>query len=201
MNCIVFHAVDLGLSVKWSTCNLGATKPEECGDYYGWGETIGWQGMHDWSFYKWCNYGRPDCLSKYNTNSNYGGNVDNKTVLDAADDVARVKLGGTWRMPTRAECEELLKKCTWTWTTRGGVNGYKVTSKIHDNSIFLPAAGCWDGTTLYGLGESGGFWSSSLNTGCPRFAFQIGFHRDGAYGSSNGTNRYLGCSIRPVFSE
>jgi hypothetical protein len=129
--------VDLGLSVKWATCNVGATKPEEYGDYFAWGETTP-KDAYDWSTYKWCN-GGPSTQTKYCTNSSYG-TVDNKTTLDLSDDAACANWGGSWRMPTRAEQDELRNNCTWTWTTQNGVNGYKVTG-TNGNSIFLPAAG------------------------------------------------------------
>ena len=92
-----------------------------------------------WTAYKWYN-GSSSSFTKYNTKSIWG-KVDNKTVLDPKDDVAHVKLGGSWRMPTDAEWMELKNNCTWTWTTQNGINGYKVTSNKNGASIFLPAAG------------------------------------------------------------
>ena len=131
-----YEAVDLGLpsGIKWATCNVGATKPEEFGGYYAWGETEE-KDDYSWGTYKWCN-GSSTTMTKYCIDSSYG-TVDNKTVLDLEDDVAHVKWGGSWRMPTRAEQEELRNNCTWTWTTQNAVNGYKVTSKTNGNSIFL----------------------------------------------------------------
>ena len=184
---------DLGLSVKWATCNFGADKPEEYGDYYAWGEIVT-KMTYDWSVYKWCN-GTQESLTKYNTNSSYG-RVDNKAVLDAADDVATAKLGGRWRMPTDAEWTELRNKCIWTWTTQNGVNGYRVTSKINGNSIFLPAAGGRFGADLSDAGSYGRYWSSSLNTGSPNNAWRVSFYSDGVFG--NYVNRYYGQSVRPV---
>ena len=137
--------VDLGLSVKWATCNVGANSPEEYGDYFAWGETKP-KDSYKWSTYKWCN-GSKDKLTKYCKESYYG-RVDNKTVLDLVDDAAHVNLGGAWRMPTKEEIRELKDNCTWTWTTQNGVNGYLVTSKKNDNSIFLPAAGYRSGSDL-----------------------------------------------------
>ncbi|MDY4512770.1 MAG: hypothetical protein SPE10_04900, partial [Paludibacteraceae bacterium] len=109
--------VDLGLSVKWATCNVGASKPEEYGNYYAWGETTT-KSTYNWSTYKWCN-GSKTTLTKYNTSSSYG-TVDNKTVLELADDAARANWGGAWRMPTDAEWTELRENCTWTWITKNG---------------------------------------------------------------------------------
>ena len=185
--------VDLGLSVKWATCNVGATKPEEYGDYFAWGETHP-RDYYDWSTYKWCN-GSYNTLTKYNNSSSYG-TVDNKTQLELSDDAARANWGGSWRMPTTEEQQELINNCTWTWTTQNGVNGYKVTSKKNGNSIFLPAAGYRDGSSLYYAGCYGYYWSSSLNTYYPIDAYYLYFYSgivDWYY-----ISRYYGFSVRPV---
>ena len=188
--------VDLGLpsGLKWATCNVGATKPEEYGGYYAWGETEEKEN-YDWSTYKWCN-GSYYTQTKYCTNGSYG-TVDNKTVLDLEDDVAHVKWGGNWRMPTQAEQDELRTKCTWTWTTQNGVNGYKVTSKTNGNSIFFPAAGCRNGAYLNYSGSGGDYWSSSLFGGDSDYAYGLGFS-SGCYNWSDYDRRYYGFSVRPV---
>ncbi len=185
--------VDLGLSVKWATCNVGANKPEDYGDYFAWGETQP-KSKYDWSTYKWCK-GSKESQTKYCTSSSYG-TVDNKTVLEAADDAARAKWGGSWRMPTKAEQDELREKCTWTWTTQNGVNGYKVTSKSNGKSIFLPAAGCRYVSSLRYAGSSGRYWSSSLGTDGPSDAYYLGFGASdvGWYYDY----RFYGQSVRPV---
>ncbi len=185
--------VDLGLSVKWATCNLGAHQPEEYGDYYAWGETE-IKMTYDWSVYKWSN-GSSSSLTKYNTNSSLG-RVDHKTVLDPADDVAKVKLGGSWRMPSDTEWTELRTKCTWTWTTQSGVNGYRVTSKINGNSIFLPVAGFRLNSDPYIVGISGYYWSSSLDTDSPYRACYVCFYF-GEVGRGY-YYRFVGQSVRPV---
>lgn len=156
------EAVDLGLSVKWASFNLGATAPEGYGDYYAWGE-IETKSNYSWETYKWCN-GTAESLSftKYNTRSDLG-TVDNKTVLDPEDDVAHVALGGSWRMPTNAEWTELRENCTWTSTTQSEVIGYKVTGP-NGNSIFLPAAGEMTDSNLGKAGTFGLYWSSTLIT-------------------------------------
>ncbi len=156
------RAIDLGLpsGIKWASCNVGATKPEEFGGYYAWGETEE-KNDYSWSTYKYCN-GDYDTLTKYCTDSRYG-TVDNKTTLEPTDDVATVKWGGSWRMPTRAEQDELRNSCTWTWTTLNGVNGYRVTGP-NGNSIFLPAAGDCLGTEVIVMGSVGYYWSSSLGS-------------------------------------
>ena len=167
--------VDLGLSVKWATCNVGASKPEEYGDYFAWGETQP-KSTYNWSTYKYCN-GSYNTLTKYNNSSSYG-TVDNKTKLELSDDAARANWGGSWRMPTRAEQGELRENCTWTWTTQNGVNGYKVTSKKNGNSIFLPAAGYRDVSSLSNAGSYGDYWSSSLFSGSPSRAYDLDFYSD-----------------------
>ena len=186
--------VDLGLSVNWATCNVGESKPEEYGDYFAWGETQP-KDYYDWSTYKWCN-GSSDTQIKYCTDS-YFGTVDNKTQLDLSDDAARANWGGSWRMPTKAEQDELCNNCTWTWTTQNGVNGYKVTSKSNGNSIFLPAAGYRYGSGLDLAGSSGYYWSSSLYTDSPDRAYGLRFNSDNVVWSDHYRRRY-GFSVRPV---
>ena len=187
--------VDLGLpsGLKWATCNVGATEPEEFGGYYAWGE-VHQQGYYDWSTYKWCN-GSDDTMTKYCTNSRYG-TVDNKTVLDLEDDVAHVKWGGSWRMPTLDELKELKNNCTWIWTTQNGVNGYKVASKTNGNSIFLPAAGRFEGMYLNNSGIYGYYLSGSLYESGSCEACNLVFG-SGEYGCDCYT-RCTGLSVRPV---
>lgn len=191
------NAVDLGLSVKWAECNLGASAPEEYGDYYAWGETET-KEVYSWVSYKFRTSGENwdnVKFSKYNTNESYG-TVDNKTVLDPEDDVAHVKLGGSWRLPTDQEWTELRTQCTWTWTTENGVNGRRVTGP-NGNSIFLPAAGGRGGTGLSGVGSLGSYWSSSLSSGYPIGAWYVYFYSDDVYRGDYGS-RYYGLSVRPV---
>lgn len=199
-----YRYVDLGLSVKWATCNVGATKPEEYGDYYAWGETET-KADYSWSTYKWCN-GSSSTLTKYCNNSSYGnyGFTDTKTTLYPEDDVAHVKWGGSWRMPTQAEQDDLCNKCAWTWYSSGntefnGVAGYKVTSNIEgykDRFIFLPAAGYRNGTGLDTVGSGGNYWSSSLRTDGPYFAYDLHFSSGYVYWSY--CYRSYGLSVRPV---
>ena len=186
------EAIDLGLSVKWATCNVGANIPWEYGVYYAWGEREE-KSYYHWSTYKWYS-GSSDSMTKYCTSSTSGNdNIDGKTVLDPEDDVAHIKWGGNWRMPTKAEQDELRNSCTWTWTTQNGVNGYKVTGP-NGNSIFLPAAGYRYGTEASDRGSYGYYWSSSLNS--RRTAFYLYFG-SGDYGRVDGY-RYYGLSVRPV---
>ena len=188
-------AVDLGLSVYWATCNLGAAKPEDYGDYYAWGET---EPKED---YSWSNYkfgtSSSGQIFKYNTINSYGS-IDNKTVLEPEDDVAHVKLGGKWRMPTDAEWTELRTKCTWTWVTNyngSGING-RLVKATNGNSIFLPAAGYRYDTGRDKAGSRGYYWSSSLSTGFPDEAWRASFDSDNV--SRYTDYRYYGLSVRPV---
>ena len=199
--------VDLGLSVKWASCNLGASSPEEYGGYYQWAGT---EDVSDKSIYlDWnnCPYHRtgssiPTGWTKYNTLSAQG-TVDNKTVLDLEDDAAHVAIGEGWRMPTDAEWTELLENCTWTWTSDyngTGVAGRIVTSKksgYTDKSIFLPAAGYRLNDSLDGVGVDGRYWSSSRTGVNARFADSEDFRSDSVEVGNNGT-RWNGRSIRPV---
>jgi hypothetical protein len=188
--------VDLGLpsGLKWATCNVGATTPEDYGDYFAWGE-VEPKEYYDWSTYK---YGTGyNQLTKYCTQSSYGkdGFTDNKTVLDPEDDAATVNWGGSWRMPTTAEQDELRNNCTWTWTTQNGVNGYKVVGP-NGNSIFLPAAGYMYEGALYVAGSSGYYRSSSLATYNPDYAYYVGFYSDVVDWYDD--FRYYGFTVRPV---
>ena len=193
------EAVDLGLpsGVKWAAFNVGATKPEEYGGYYAWGETEE-KSDYSWSTYKWCK-GSETSMTKYCTDSSYG-TVDNKTVLDLEDDVAHVNWGGSWRMPTRAEQDELRENCVWIWTTLNGVNGYKVISKTNGNSIFLPAAGYRNGSEVHYRDSYGYCWSSSLYGSNSNTAYYLNFSSDGL-NYFNGGFRFYGRSVRPVYGE
>ena len=188
------HAyVDLGLSVKWATCNVGADSPEDYGDYFAWGETKP-KYTYDWNTYKWCR-DTAATLTKYCTDR-YNGTVDNKKQLDLSDDAAHVNWGGSWRMPTHDELIELYEKCSWTWTTRNGVKGYKVTSKTNGHSIFLPAAGYRGDGSLRFAGSYGYYWSSFLYLGDQSCAWYVHFDSSevdlDAYVCSNGR------PVRPV---
>ena len=187
--------VDLGLSVMWATCNLGATTPEAYGHYFAWGET---QTPAD---YQWASYvhgAAPDKLTKYCNDPavGLGAYTDRKKVLEPADDAATTHWGKAWRMPTHKEMEELCSKCTWTWTSENGVNGYKVEAK-NGNSIFLPAAGSFGGTQVHFEGAAGFYWCSNLSQENPRYAYSLGFNQEEI--SCNGDAfRLIRRSIRPV---
>ena len=189
----VADAVNLGLSVKWASWNVGAESPEDYGGYYAWGETEE-KSSYDWSTYKWCD-GSYDTQTKYCTASDYGI-VDNKTVLDSWDDVAHVKWGGGWRMPTRDEIKELCEKCSWEWTSVNGIYGQKVTGP-NGNSIFLPAAGFRDGTEVYRRGSRGRYWSGTLDEDYSSSACYLLFDSVRGYWSG-GCIRRGGLTVRPV---
>ena len=183
--------VDLGLpsKLKWAKWNLGATSPEEYGDYFAWGETAP-KTDYSWSTYF-------DTTDEGSTFTKYA--PDKKTVLDPEDDAAYAALGGKFRMPTDAEWTELSEKCTWTWkTTADGyaTNGYLVTGP-NNNTIFLPAAGYRDGTTLKDAGSWGYYWSSSLHGFIPTLAKEVSFTSLAVYNES-GHIRYSGQSVRAV---
>lgn len=183
--------VDLGLSVKWATMNVGATSPEGYGDYFAWGETKPQaDNRYLWSSYKWCK-GSIDTMTKYCTDSQYGM-VDNKRVLELSDDAARANWGGSWRVPSLAEIKELKDNCTFVWITQNGVKGYKVTSKKNGNTIFLPAAGSRWGRNLYDAGSYGYYWSSTLSPGGGSCACSLYF------GYWHYDYRGLGRSVRAV---
>ena len=174
------EAVDLGLpsGIKWATCNIGAGSPSDYGNYYAWGETRT----------KLSYYGN-GISATYRKNL---GDISG----DSRYDAARRNWGGSWRMPTEAECQELVDNCTWTWTMLGGHNGYKVTSKKNGNSIFLPAAGYRYGWSLNSQGGNGRYWSSTPDESYTSYACNLSF------GSSQHLvfrhERYDGSTVRPV---
>ena len=168
--------VDLGLSVKWATCNVGATLPSDYGDYFAWGEI--------------------STKSSYTENNSktykkHMGDIAGNSKYDAA----RANWGSTWRMPTKKEFQELKDQCIWTWTSQGGHSGYRVTSKTNGNSIFLPAAGWRSEESLNGVGSHGYYWSADpySNTN----GSSLGF--DSSYVTPRGNlYRAHGFSVRPV---
>ena len=182
-----YEYVDLGLSVKWATCNVGANSPEAYGDYFAWGETSTKETYVDDN----CpTYG----LSYSELKSQ--GYIDGNGNLTSQYDAATANWGGDWRMPTEAEQKELFNNCTWTWTTQNGVNGYNVKGP-NGNSIFLPAAGSRYRSSLNDAGSDGFYWSSTpydYNHGvrADDLFFNSDFHRRGCDYCDRGQ------SVRPV---
>lgn len=166
--------VDLGLSVKWATCNVGASSPSEYGSYFAWGET--------------------KTKSEYWDSVAYGKNFGDISG-DSRFDAARANWGGSWRLPTKAECQELVDKCKWTWTTQGRHNGYNVVGP-NGNSIFLPVAGFRERASLASAGECGYYWSSIPRGSMTQYAYCLGF--DSTISGVGWGNRSDGQSIRPV---
>ena len=187
--------VDLGLSVKWATMNVGATSPEDYGDYFAWGETST-RDAYSWGTYKWCDANNNYSMTKYN-------DFDGKTILDASDDAAHINWGSAWRMPTYEEMDELCntQNCKWEWTTQNNVKGYLVTSKkadFTDKSIFFPAAGGYNGSTNGEAGAYGYYLTASRNVS-PYYARYMDFASDYVgFGYGGEFYRYTGYPVRPV---
>ena len=176
------YYVDLGLpsGVKWATCNVGASSPEDYGDYFAWGETS------PKAEYTWEN-----SVTFGEQMSDISGN--------AQHDAATANWGGSWRMPTNDEMQELVDHCEWEWTEVNGVNGSRVIGP-NGSCIFLPAAGYRDGSSLYLAGYFGYYWSSTPDDGGDdNSAFYLGFGFDNGYGLVFWYgNRYDGLTVRPI---
>ena len=171
--------VDLGLSVKWATCNVGASSPSDYGNYYAWGET------------------RTKSEYTVDNSSTYGKSMGDISG-DSRYDAARANWGGPWRLPTQAEMQELIDKCTWIWTSQGGHNGYRVTGP-NGNSIFLPAAGYRYGSSLNSAGDDGGYSDSTPFWSNVRFAFGLDFYS--SFHELGWAYRHHGRSVRPVSGD
>ena len=188
MGVVNGHAwVDLGLpsGTKWATCNVGATTPEEYGDYFAWGNTTTKSGYSDF-----CpTYGL--IISQLQSQ----GYIDSEGNLNPQYDAARANWGGSWRMPTESEMQELIDKCTWTWTTYNGVKGYNVEGP-NGNSIFLPAAGYRTGSSLSYAGSYGRYWSSAPYEDYDDYAYSLYFYSD--YHGMGNYGRGSGRSVRSV---
>ena len=184
--------VDLGLSVKWATFNVGATSPEDYGDYFAWGETEP-KETYSWATYKWCD-GTDANMTKYNK-------TDGKTTLELADDAAHVIWGDRWRMPTKAEMQELFDKCTWEADTVHGMSGKRVTGP-NGNSIFIPTIGYYNddhGTGIQGLRTIAYLWTSSTPGNANAYDLLL-YHSTLSDGVNSNTRR-VGMPIRPVYDE
>ena len=190
--------VDLGLpsGLLWATRNVGATSPEDYGDYFAWGETQSNKQFYDGFSYIYMERGDHGfLLTKYCNDPlfGYNGFTDNLTILQPGDDAATANFGG--RTPTKEEWEELMNNTTATWTTQNGVNGLLFTA-INGNSLFLPAAGYHYGNSPDFYGRRGHYWSSSLYTDSPYYAWRFHFKSD--YQMVQEESRYFGFPVRAV---
>lgn len=190
--------VDLGLPSKvlWATYNVGATMPQETGDFFSWGETEP-KADYRWATYKWCN-GSDKSMTKYCHSSEYGI-VDNKRRLDSEDDAATANWKENWRMPTTLEQKEMLNGCSWIWVTNfnnTGVSGLFGTSKTNGNTIFLPAAGYYDGTK-YTPNSSNAYWSSETDENIVSDS-RIIYNPNSTTLKTSYSHRYYGRTVRAV---
>lgn len=181
------EAVDLGLpsGLKWATCNVGATKPEEAGYYICWAELEVKEECGSTN-YKWRT--SSGSMTKYNDNNN--------TVLQLEDDVANVLWGGSWRYPTKLECQELVNKCTRTAVTQNGVQGYLFTGP-NGNSIFLPTCGYKNGKDIVNS-DKGYYWTRNVDTGRNYRAQDFYLTDVAAHSPYQAIERWFGLNIRPV---
>ena len=178
--------VDLGLpsGTLWATCNVGAKEAEQAGLYFALGETTGFTAEQVKSG-----------VRKFNSASYTAPSVSGNLTLE--QDAAHVNLGGNWRMPTKAECQELLDNCNVVWTNDyngTGIKGRTFTSKVNGNSVFFPAAGCCELSSVYDVGSEGRFWSASWYSSSG--AWYLGFDSRDQYVSAS--RRYSGQSVRGV---
>lgn len=190
-------AVNLGLSVFWATCNIGANDPAEYGDFFAWGE-LEPKTEYTWENYRFRKEGNSDqtlVITKYNSIESHGP-VDGKSALEPEDDVAHVRLGGKWRIPTAAEFKELIDSCDWTWTNRKGIIGYNVKSRVNGKSIFLPSTGYIFQEGLHGEEYGGYYWMANTHattsSKAQRLFFTPKLQNVGLY------YRCLGQPVRPV---
>lgn len=193
-----FRYVDLGLSVMWADANVGAENPEDYGNFFAWGE-IAPKESYVWSNYK---YGGSRALSKYCLNSNYG-TVDGLSTLLPEDDAASVNMGGKWRIPTKAEWQELIDNCTLTLDTINGKRGYRYTAS-NGKSIFIPKAGNVWGETRQNY-DAVHYWTANLREDYNQNAYLL---MNYFYGEEirdtpfiNNHDRCIGFSVRGVFSK
>lgn len=204
--------VDLGLGVKWATCNVGATSTAEYGNYFAWAETRT-KLEYDWSNYQWMEQEHASWwgVNKYTfedfqyygcwyEGENYVG--DNLQIIEADDDAANVNWGEDWRMATFDEWYDLKTKCSWKWITNyngTGISGFIVTSKITgytNNYIFLPAAGYKKGSNTSNAATNGTYWTSSISASASDCACGLGFNSSSQYWFD--LDRYYALTVRPV---
>ena len=189
------HMIDLGLpsGTKWACCNVGADKPDGYGGYYAWGETEE-KSVYNQVTYQYCTGEDTDGDGYYDQNSQYQYIGDD--IAGTSYDVAHVKWGGSWVMPSLDQIKELLNNCTYEWTTLNGVKGNKFTGK-NGGTIFLPAAGYRYDSYLDGAGSFGCFWSSTQSPSDTNGAYYLYFNSGDTY-THYGYFRNCGFTVRPV---
>ncbi len=185
--------VDLGLpsGTLWAACNVGAKNPEECGNYFAWGE-LRQKALYDWMMYVHCNYssrGQIDLL-RYNKR-------DKQRQMNLSHDAAHTILGGNWRIPTSEEVKELLQYCNWILTSRNGVMGYRIIGRNREE-IFLPFAGYMTNQTVNNIKTDGYYWTSTISETHLYYAECIHFNFSRPYQGSQ--QRYMGLPIRAVLN-
>lgn len=175
----LYESVDLGLSVRWAVCNIGAIRSEDYGGLYAWGETT------EKEDYSESNY-------LYFQNDQY--QIIGVNICGTKYDVARQQWGGEWRLPTRSEINELATQCQWTHEVRNGVSGFRITAQ-NGNSIFLPAAGFQKGSVRESVGTDGFYWTGNVNRNMLSSAYNINFR---GYDADWSASRAYGFSVRAV---
>jgi uncharacterized protein (TIGR02145 family) len=191
------HLIDLGLpsGTKWACCNVGADTPEDFGEYYSWGETEE-KSTYSPVSYKYCTGVDTDGDGWYDENEQYiEVEQDFGDIITGTHDVALVKWGESWQIPTLQQFRELLDNCSSEWTSVNDVEGRRFTGP-NGTSIFLPAAGNRNGGSRILAGSSGNYWSSNWGTSDASRASELIF--DSGYTNTHTTYRYNGRSVRPV---
>lgn len=192
LSCPAPNAVDLGLSVQWADCNLGASAPADFGYYFAWGETLP-KSNYSWDTYKW---GTSSSLTKYTSDG---------AVLEPGDDAATALLGESWRTPTSAEIQELIDACNWSTLNQGGQNVIVGTSKADPSkSITLPLSGWMKERDIFNAGKTNpraSLWASDLPASAPANAneFFCAYSYSPAPTVYN-VERCYGLPVRPVYS-
>lgn len=183
-------AIDLGLHVKWADRNVDANLPEQDGNYYAWGD-----------LQTQLNYTAVTYRHATGSVSSYSMHNIGKNITASQWDIATIKFAGCWRMPTKAEMDELMNSCSWTWGTKEGVPGYWVENGLTHENIFLPAAGYRTGTNLNENDVNGRYWAGTTDSGSDSYAQALYFTPTNRYvGQGNDYRiRFEGLTIRPVY--